>query len=181
MDRLFRRARISLELSQGFHPKPKVSYLSALPLGYGGEDELMEIVLEDSKDATGLLDRLNACSVEGLVFHRAEILCDTASKMKAVAFDYRLEVPVQLRLNAPADLEAFLAKESMTTVKPNGKTVEVRRFVQKLSLDASGMLRLRLKVGNGPEATAREVLACLGWETELFRTVFPVRTGTILA
>ncbi len=181
MDRLFRRARLSLELTQGFHPKTKISYLAALPLGYGGEDELVELVLEDSMDTEELLSRLNACSVDGLVFSQAQSLGDTAAKMKAVAFDYRLEVPPRLLEQADEVVAAFLAKESMTAVKPNGKTVEVRRYVEELVLDASGTLRLRLKVGNGPEATVREVLACLGWEAELFRTVFPARTQAVLA
>ncbi|HBO42708.1 MAG TPA: hypothetical protein DD670_01970 [Planctomycetaceae bacterium] len=36
MERLFRRAELPLGMSQGFHPKPRMSFPTALALGIGG-------------------------------------------------------------------------------------------------------------------------------------------------
>ena len=67
-------------MSQGFHPKPRVSYLSALPLGFSSDDEAMELILDEELSPDDLLARLNASSVVGLdflsaIFLDTEILC----------------------------------------------------------------------------------------------------------
>ena len=45
LERLFRRAGLPLRLSAGFHPKPRMSFPSALALGIEGTDEVMEVEL----------------------------------------------------------------------------------------------------------------------------------------
>ena len=191
MDRLFRRAQLPLAMSQGFHPKPKVSYLSALPLGYSGRDEIMEIVLDEELDGNQLLEKLNATSVDGLEFTAVEILGDTSVKGKAVSFEYEMAVPEQYRPSVREKIDSLLASPSVNAVKPNGKTVDVRPAVLSLALTDSStspenksifsetenalfLLRLTLAVQDGPSAGVREVLGCLGLEKELFRSIFPV-------
>jgi hypothetical protein len=42
-----RRARIALAYSQGFHPKPKIQFASALPLGFSSRCEVADMWVED--------------------------------------------------------------------------------------------------------------------------------------
>ena len=63
VERVLRRARLPVAMSQGFHPKPRVSYLSALPLGFSSDDEAMELILDEELSPDDLLARLNASSV----------------------------------------------------------------------------------------------------------------------
>ena len=58
LERLFRRAGLALGMSQGFHPKPKMSFPSALAVGIEGLDEVMELELAEPQSAEELLSRL---------------------------------------------------------------------------------------------------------------------------
>jgi radical SAM-linked protein len=40
-ERLFRRAGVALSMTEGFHPKPRINFPSALAVGIAGMDELL--------------------------------------------------------------------------------------------------------------------------------------------
>ncbi len=48
LERVFRRAQLALGFSQGFHPKPRMTFPSALAVGIEGLDEVMEVELADA-------------------------------------------------------------------------------------------------------------------------------------
>lgn len=59
--RVLRRADLRLSMSQGFHPKPRIHFPSALPLGFQGIDEVTEVELAESDNAATLdLCRIDA-------------------------------------------------------------------------------------------------------------------------
>ena len=68
IERLICRAKAPVAMSQGFHPKPRVSYLSALPLGFSSDDEAMEIILDEALAPEELLERFNSASVDALLY-----------------------------------------------------------------------------------------------------------------
>ena len=53
-----RRARLPVELSAGFNPRPKVTLAAALPLGYIGRAEILEIVLREEVPVPEVVRRL---------------------------------------------------------------------------------------------------------------------------
>ncbi len=53
LERLFRRAELPLGMSEGFHPKPRMSFPSALAVGIAGTDEVMELELSQQRTADG--------------------------------------------------------------------------------------------------------------------------------
>src|SRR5262249_27203567 len=56
----------------GFHPKPKMTFSPALPLGWASLGELLDICLEDVLEpGEALLERLNRSSPEGIEFLKA--------------------------------------------------------------------------------------------------------------
>ena len=170
MERLLRRADLPVAKSQGFHPKPKVSYISALPLGFASDDEAMELVLDEDWAPETLLERMNAASVPGLEFWQATPLDDKAPKA---------QVPESKREAASAKIAEFLAATSVEVVKSNGKTVDARPAVLEMSLDGE-TLRLKIAAQDGPEAGVREILSVLELDGELFRSIFPNRTATLV-
>lgn len=179
MERLLRRADLPVAKSQGFHPKPKVSYISALPLGFASDDEAMELVLDEDWAPETLLDRMNAASVPGLEFWQATPLDDKAPKAQAAAFEYETTVPESKREAASAKIAEFLAATSVEVVKSNGKTVDARPAVLEMSLDGE-TLRMKIAAQDGPEAGVREILSVLELDGELFRSIFPNRTATLV-
>lgn len=179
MERLLRRADLPVAKSQGFHPKPKVSYISALPLGFASDDEAMELVLDEDWAPETLLDRMNAASVPGLEFWEATPLDDKAPKAQAAAFEYETAVPESKREATRAKIAEFLAATSVEVVKSNGKTVDARPAVLEMALD-DGTLRMKIAAQDGPEAGVREILSVLELDGELFRSIFPNRTATLV-
>ena len=179
MERLLRRADLPVAKSQGFHPKPKVSYISALPLGFASDDEAMELILDEDWAPETLLDRMNAASVPGLEFWQATPLNDKAPKAQAAAFEYETAVPESKQEATNAKIAEFLAATSVEVVKSNGKTVDARPAVLEMSLDG-GTLRMKIAAQDGPEAGVREILSVLELDGELFRSIFPNRTATLV-
>lgn len=179
MERLLRRADLPVAKSQGFHPKPKVSYISALPLGFASDDEAMELVLDEDWAPETLLERMNAASVPGLEFWQATPLDDKAPKAQAAAFEYEMAVPESKRESASVKIAEFLAATSVEVVKSNGKTVDARPAVREMTLDGE-TLRLTIAAQDGPEAGVREILSVLELDGELFRSIFPNRTATLV-
>ena len=64
--RVFRRADLNLRMSEGFHPKPKVSFHSALALGIEGLDEVMEFELVEAMSPENLKQRVQEHAPLGL-------------------------------------------------------------------------------------------------------------------
>ena len=65
-ERLFRRAALRLSMSEGFHPKAKLNFPSALGLGIAGLDEVMEVEIEEPADVEQLRRRLEPLCPPGL-------------------------------------------------------------------------------------------------------------------
>ena len=175
-----RRARLPVAMSEGFHPKPRVSYLSALPLGFSSEDESMELILEEDLPASELCARLNAASVPGLEFLRTVALVEKSPKQQAVSFSYAMTYPAAERGMIQSRIDEFFASESVEVVKSNGKVVEARPHIQELILDGD-TLRMTIASQDGPEVGVREMIGYLGLESHLFRTIFPTRTRSRIA
>lgn len=174
-----RRAALPVAKSQGFHPKPRVSYLSALPLGFSSDDEAMELILEEDLPADDLLSRLNAATVDGLDFLKVVPLDEKTPKQQPKAFEYEADVPERLCAALTEKIASFMNEKSVEVVKANGKTIDARPHVLELELTDS-RLRLLLAAQTGPEAGVREIFSCIGLDAELFRTIFPKRTRSYI-
>ncbi len=74
LERLFRRAGLRMGMSEGFHPKPRMGFPSALAVGIEGRDEVMELELAESCTVEELSERLHAHALPGLEFHTLEVL-----------------------------------------------------------------------------------------------------------
>jgi hypothetical protein len=87
---LFRRAKLPLDYSKGFHPRAKLFFPQPLALGMFGVAEWMEVVLTKPVDDS-VLDALNRASFEGLVFQRVREVQDPKEKIsRAMQADYQI-------------------------------------------------------------------------------------------
>ena len=64
--RTFRRARLPILYTQGYHPRPKVSFKRALPLGAKGKREEMTIRLTERMNLKELKEKLNSFLPKGI-------------------------------------------------------------------------------------------------------------------
>jgi radical SAM-linked protein len=150
MSRVIRRAGLRPVYSQGFRPKPRISFGPALALGIASLGEKIDVDLIDppASGAT-LLQQLNAVTGTGLVFVAAERFgADTITLGNAVDGARYLLVFAESAL-PPSLLEAkiaeFLQREKSTvrrTLKGIGRLIDVRARVRGLRVgDASDRAR----------------------------------------
>ena len=173
---LFRRAQLPLAMSNGFHPKVRMSFPGALALGYEGTDEVFDLELSEPMDTDALLADLNRHALEGLTFLSACLLEEGEKKVHLVSSVFRMTVVPELRKQATERIKSFLAETSLIVAKSSGKLVDVRSAVLQLTLDVvAGELTVELQTQTGPEAGVKEVLTVLGLDKELFITLFPRR------
>ena len=178
LEALFRRARLPLAMSNGFHPKVKMSFPSALALGFESIDEVLELEMNESAeplDMEVLLDHLNRQSLEGLSFLSAQLLNEGEKKGSLASSVFQMNVPLEWRKQTAEHIVSFLAETSRIVSRANRKPVDVRSAVTRMVLDETGELTVELQTQTGPEAGIKEVLRALELEQELFTTLFPKR------
>jgi radical SAM-linked protein len=161
LERLFRRAGLRLGMSEGFHPKPRMSFPSALSVGIEGLDEVMELELAESRPGDELLRRLESQAVTGLAFRSVEILAPGARKAQVRSAQYRVSIPADRGDQVAERTSRLLARTSFPVDRPGGRgPVDVRRDVEELEF-RDGVLSMRLCAAGGRRAGPREVLRAL--------------------
>lgn len=71
-DRLLKKSQIPVKYSQGFHPRPKMSFGSPVSLGTEAYDELMDFELETPMSNEEVFKRLNSSNVVGFRVNKVE-------------------------------------------------------------------------------------------------------------
>src|SRR5512137_2011434 len=71
-ERATRRANLPLAYSQGFHPQPKIQIAAALPLGFLGREEIVDIWLEADDTRLPSLVSIQPAAPPGLTILRVE-------------------------------------------------------------------------------------------------------------
>jgi radical SAM family uncharacterized protein/radical SAM-linked protein len=159
LPRAFRRAKIRLGYSQGYHPMPLIQYGPALGVGTVGHNELIDFDSAEGLEEREFLDRINAVLPPGLGFKSLRSLPAGAPSLikevnraeYAVMLDApEIEAAIQRVRAERADLaamdacgihdrlfEAFTARESCVIErvrKDKRQQVDVRRYTKGLSL-----------------------------------------------
>ena len=81
-DRLLKKSQIPVKYSQGFHPRPKMSFGSPVSLGTEAYDELMDFELETPMSNEEVFKRLNSSNVVGFRVNKVEEVPRTSSIME---------------------------------------------------------------------------------------------------
>ncbi|WP_165251087.1 TIGR03936 family radical SAM-associated protein [Paludisphaera soli] len=185
-ERLMRRAAIPVAATQGFNPRPKITFALAMGLGIAGLREVVDLELTEPTDPDELLTRLAAASPPGVDWLEARALEPSAPPPRPAWVEYELPIPEGRREGLATALASLLESESriVTRRRPDRKR-DVEFDLRPLLLDArlteEGTLRARLKAS--PEGSARpeEVLECLGVRDLLDGGAFLTRTHVELA
>lgn len=161
MERLFRRAGLALGMSEGFHPKPRMSFPSALAVGIEGRDEVMELELADNYTTDELAERLRRHTLPGLEFHTLEVLAAGTPKAQLCSATYEVSIPLPRHAGLADRIARLQAAASWPIDRPRGRSsLDLRRFVEEVAF-ADGVLRMRLRIDPQGCAGPRDVLAAL--------------------
>ncbi|REJ64912.1 MAG: DUF2344 domain-containing protein [Planctomycetota bacterium] len=178
LERLLRRARLKLSMTEGFHPKPRLSFPLALAVGISADEEVMELELAEAMEPDQLLAVLNEHTVPGLTFHSVEkaVIGEKKAQVESVVFE--IPVPVADQPRVRAAIADFLAAEShLVEREKRAEPVDIRRDVMRLELGDEG-LEMQLRTARDASVRPREVLAVLGL-AELEHDGYLLRRSTV--
>lgn len=180
IERLLRRSQLPVSMSEGYHPKIRMSFPSALALGVAGAEEVVELDLTEPIETEEVTKKLNEASCVGLTFLSAKTVPAGRKKTAHTASVFEMAIPEEFLEQTAQKTTSFLAESSLMVPKHNGKIVDVRAAVRRLALQGN-VLEMELVATGGSDAGFREVLDVLELREQLFRTIFPVRKRVILA
>ena len=161
-ERWFRRAGLPLGFSEGFHPKPRMTFPLALAVGIAADEEVMEVELSASLSADEVVARLAPHAVPGLELRSVDVLPEGAKKARVRGLTYVATLPSPLGDGLPQRIAAFLAQPSVMVQRAADRgPVDLRPLVTDLDWH-DGALHMQFAVMAGPSAGPREALAALG-------------------
>jgi len=167
-ERALRRAALPLRMSEGYNPRPRLSFPAPLGVGTVGCDEVMEFDLADWVPPNEITRRLKEQLPEGLELISLE-LASPKRHARAVSVTYRVEPGADVgedeRLSDTA-LKALMGRDAIWVGrrrKGRDKRVNVRPFIRALHRDGDAIV---LDAAAGPEGSVRpeEVLEALGFD-----------------
>jgi radical SAM-linked protein len=167
-ERTLRRAGLPLAYTQGFSPHPRLNLASALPLGFTGEAEVIDIYLEKDLSLEEIESALRPACPPGIRIQCVETVDLRAPtlQLELTALEYTITL-----LDGLSDLDervqALLSAPSLPRIRRD-KPYDLRPLVidlQRLPDDPQGHPRLRALLASHPGATGRpeEVLEALGY------------------
>ena len=66
MQLIFKRSGLRIAYTQGFNPVPKMTFTPPLPMGFGSESELLDVVFTQPYNLQDTLKRLQEIPLQGL-------------------------------------------------------------------------------------------------------------------
>jgi radical SAM-linked protein len=172
-ERAIRRARLPMSYSQGFNPQPRIQFAAALPVGFTGAAEVLDVFLDEEMEADRFLLLLKSALPPGLRPLSAEPvpreLAALQSQVRAAI--YWVEVAAdEPDASFRGRLDAFLARSSAWRERRHGDKrtrYDLRPLVEMLTYCGPCELgqAFDARMRSEPGATGRpdELLAELGF------------------
>jgi len=164
LERMLRRAQIPIASSQGFNPRPKITFALALGLGIEGRREVVDFELSEPLDPLELLRLLTAVAPAGFEWLLARPLPPDARPPQPRTVDYCFPVKAERRAAAAARLQTLLNSPSWPFKRRRPQresTFDLRPQLTAAELTGEGLLRFRLKVSPDGSARPEELLEAL--------------------
>lgn len=161
ISRALRRASIPMAYSRGFHPMPKISFVSALPVGVESTAELLEIETIRPIEPINAIKELNKQLPSGIEVTIIQKV-DTHTKSPQVR---EATYIVKTRNNArfdPSALESFEHKSEFIFTKHGKKgphTVNLKEWVRSIESLGPDTVRIVVRYANsGPHLRPEEII-----------------------
>ena len=173
VERAMRRGRWPLGFSEGFHPKPRMSFGPACPVGIESLCEVLDVDLQPGEPLGALIERLRASLPAGVALSSTEELTSASPGVERIeGVCYRIGLGSGLSLEQASEAtERFLAEarhEISRAGKDGNRRIDIRASVARLTVSATDggpEARCAMWLGRGPAARPRELcLAVFGSE-----------------
>lgn len=164
-ERAFRRAGLRLQMSQGFHPKPRMSFPLALAVGIAGTREVLEVNLTESLSVEQLREAIESQLPQGLAIDQVEALPPGARKAVVRYAVYRMSLCSEDNQHElQSRIDGLLCQASLPVRRVGRDTcVDIRPYLDQLAI-VDDQLRMGVHVTPRGSLRPREVLRALGWD-----------------
>jgi radical SAM family uncharacterized protein/radical SAM-linked protein len=179
--RAFRRAKLPLAFSQGFHPKPKVGFGPACPVGVASAAEYVDLELVGSVEVEAARAAVLPQLPMGFALLEMTVLPPHAPSLSDSIEQqhFRLQLPGEsTRESISARVAAFVAAPKLLITRADRpdapapsardrdkqrppRSIDVKAYVLRMELLPSGEVAFSLTSGHGGSARPSEVLAAL--------------------
>jgi radical SAM-linked protein len=174
-ERAMRRAELPLAYSQGFHPQPKISLASALPLGFSSRCEALDVRFTQELPTDEIKTRLQGNLPKDIQITRVEIIDERAPALQtqvlSAAYDVHLTEPVDGK-DLTKKVEALIMSETLPRER-RGKSYDLRPLIEMIQVitaaDGKVWMKMTLAAREGATGRPEEVLHSLGIEPETVR------------
>lgn len=161
LERALRRSGLRMKLSEGFNPRPCLSFPAALALGVESRSEIVEVELVEWISPSRALQLLGGELPEGLKVLRAEsVTYGEKAEVSKAHYSVKLgRVPAGL----PGKIEEFMRASAVPfdrATKSGNKRIDIRGFVRSVQLDGD-TLQMELSVSPAGSVRPEEVLEAM--------------------
>jgi len=136
-ERSFRRAKIEMTYSQGFHPHPKMQIALPLPLGFISQVEIIDIWIEKNLNSNTIKEQITAALPNGLRIKSIQIIEDAkkslVNQIKSVSYKIIFNNSLPNPDNLREKIDQFLKKDAIPRIRRN-KPYDLRPLVNSLIL-----------------------------------------------
>lgn len=161
--RAIRRAGIPVRFSEGFHPKPKISFDDPLPIGMESRKEAFYIEVSDEIKPQAIPGRLNDHLPEGLVVLDCQLFSPGKRQEPSAAGAAEYRITLRKGVFEPSKYNRFVESNAFPITRKSRKgketTLELKEIVLEMVVVSANQLQLLLKTS--PGATLRP-LAVIG-------------------
>lgn len=161
-ERLIRRAELKLSMTEGFHPKPRMNFPSALALGTESLDEVVELELAEEMTAEELASRLRDDGQPGLGILDVIRVPDGSRKAQLFSTTYNLPIPEGERDAVASQIETFRNSDTLEIVRKD-KTLKFKTAsaVPNIAME-DGQLVFELAAGRQATLRPTDLIETLG-------------------
>ncbi|MGB5746095.1 MAG: TIGR03960 family B12-binding radical SAM protein [Desulfobacterales bacterium] len=158
--RALKRAQIPVKYSQGFHPKPKISFDDPLPIGIESHQEHFTLAVADFVQPDAVLQGLNTHLPQGLHIHDCRLAPLKSGAHMAKSSVYQISVPGhdfdrEKLASFGCRSEAFI---TLSNRKGKLKKIDLKDMVVNIELTDSNHLLVALKAEPGKTVRPAEML-----------------------
>jgi radical SAM family uncharacterized protein/radical SAM-linked protein len=174
-ERAFRRAHIEVVHSQGFNPRPKLSFSAPLKLGYTSEAEYVDIQVYE-KSATTIKNNLDINLPDGIdILNIVPVKSSIPSLMASInAMEYQISMAD--RKLSKSTIDQFLNDSEISVsrkVKGKIKTIDIRPFIKSIE-QKDHILTVHTKAVEGRTVRIDEIISQLYSDHRNNSKTFPV-------
>ena len=161
MLRIFRRSKLPVWYTEGFHPHPYYSFALALSLGFESDCEIIDFnITDDNMSLDEVRDRLNGVMPEGM-----RIVSVAEQKLKITAIkkaEYSFSLVSDNAVELYSAVEGLLAQPEILIekkTKKGVKTVDIKPELELVSMERTeGSVDIRMRLPAGTQTNYNPTL-----------------------